>query len=99
MARHQSACHNERSASCATAGMVFMRKIVVSLSTLFAFVLLCSAPPAHAVSKEMVQLQTQVQQLQDALQHLQETQDQQTERAAARGAADCGQLSGTSARR
>ncbi|MGB9029621.1 MAG: tetratricopeptide repeat protein [Acidobacteriaceae bacterium] len=29
------------------------------------------------MSKEMVQLQTQVQQLQDALQHLQETQDQQ----------------------
>ncbi|MFY9746064.1 MAG: tetratricopeptide repeat protein [Acidobacteriaceae bacterium] len=54
-----------------------MRKIVASLSTLFLFVLLCSAPPAHAVSKEMVQLQTQVQQLQDALQHLQETQDQQ----------------------
>jgi tol-pal system protein YbgF len=57
--------------------MVFMRKIVASLSTLFLFVLLCAAPPAHAVSKEMVQLQTQVQQLQDALQHLQETQDQQ----------------------
>ena len=54
-----------------------MRKIVASLSTLFLFVLLCAAPPAHAVSKEMVQLQTQVQQLQDALQHLQETQDQQ----------------------
>ena len=54
-----------------------MRKIVASLSTLFLFVLLCTAPPAHAVSKEMVQLQTQVQQLQDALQHLQETQDQQ----------------------
>jgi tol-pal system protein YbgF len=56
--------------------MVFMRKIVASLSTFFVFILLCSAP-AHAVSKEMVQLQTQVQQLQDALQHLQETQDQQ----------------------
>jgi tol-pal system protein YbgF len=56
--------------------MVFMRKIVASLSTFFVFILLCSAP-AHAVNKEMVQLQTQVQQLQDALQHLQETQDQQ----------------------
>ncbi|HEX4311991.1 MAG TPA: tol-pal system protein YbgF [Acidobacteriaceae bacterium] len=54
-----------------------MRKIVASLSSVFLFVLLCSAPPAHAVNKEMVQLQTQVQQLQDALQHLQETQDQQ----------------------
>jgi tol-pal system protein YbgF len=56
--------------------MVFMRKIVASLSTFFVFILFCSAP-AHAVNKEMVQLQTQVQQLQDALQHLQETQDQQ----------------------
>jgi tol-pal system protein YbgF len=54
-----------------------MRKIMVSLSTVFLFVLFCAAPPAHAVNKEMVQLQTQVQQLQDALQHLQESQDQQ----------------------
>jgi tol-pal system protein YbgF len=54
-----------------------MRKIVASLSTILVLVLVCSAPPAHAVNKEMVQLQTQVQQLQDALQHLQETQDQQ----------------------
>ncbi len=54
-----------------------MRRIVVSLASVFVFVLLCAAPPAHAVNKEMVQLQTQVQQLQDALQHLQETQDQQ----------------------
>ncbi len=54
-----------------------MRKMVASLSTLVVFILCWSAPQAHAVSKEMVQLQTQVQQLQDALQHLQETQDQQ----------------------
>lgn len=54
-----------------------MRKIVASLSTVFLAVLLSAAPPAHAVNKEMVQLQTQVQQLQDALQHLQENQDQQ----------------------
>jgi tol-pal system protein YbgF len=54
-----------------------MRKIVASLSIILVLVLVCSAPPAHAVNKEMVQLQTQVQQLQDALQHLQETQDQQ----------------------
>ena len=54
-----------------------MRKTVVSLSTVFLFVVMCAAPPAHAVNKEMVQLQTQVQQLQDAVQHLQETQDQQ----------------------
>ena len=54
-----------------------MRKFVVSLSTVFLFVFFSAAPPAHAVNKEMVQLQTQVQQLQDAVQHLQETQDQQ----------------------
>ena len=54
-----------------------MRKIVVSLSTVFLLALFSAAPPAHAVNKEMVQLQTQVQQLQDAVQHLQETQDQQ----------------------
>jgi len=33
--------------------------------------LLVSVPPAHAVSKEMIQLQTQVQQLQDSLQQMQ----------------------------
>jgi len=54
-----------------------MRKIAVSVSVLFLLIFFSAAPPAHAVSKEMVQLQTQVQQLQDALQHLQETQDQQ----------------------
>ncbi|HUB20688.1 MAG TPA: tetratricopeptide repeat protein [Acidobacteriaceae bacterium] len=51
--------------------------MVGSLSIVFLFVVFCAAPPAHAVSKEIIQLQTQVQQLQDALQHLQETQDQQ----------------------
>ncbi|MGC1363734.1 MAG: transporter, partial [Silvibacterium sp.] len=40
-----------------------------------ALALLIPAPRAHAVSKEMIQLQEQVQQLQDALQHLQETND------------------------
>jgi tol-pal system protein YbgF len=34
------------------------------------------APPAHAVSKEIVQLQTQVQQLQDAIARLQQTSDE-----------------------
>lgn len=53
-----------------------MRKTLV-LSSLVALLVLCSAPRAHAVSKEMVQLQTQVQQLQDALQHLQDSQNQQ----------------------
>jgi tol-pal system protein YbgF len=54
-----------------------MRKFLASLCTLLVFVVLCCAPQAHAVSKEMIQLQTQVQQLQDALQHLQQSQDQQ----------------------
>jgi tol-pal system protein YbgF len=54
-----------------------MRKIAIPISAVLLFVLFSAAPPAHAVSKEIIQLQTQVQQLQDALQHLQETQDQQ----------------------
>ncbi|MFP5230894.1 MAG: tetratricopeptide repeat protein [Acidobacteriota bacterium] len=54
-----------------------MRRFAVSLSIVFLLALFCAATPAHAVNKEMVQLQTQVQQMQDALQHLQETQDQQ----------------------
>jgi tol-pal system protein YbgF len=54
-----------------------MRKTLASLSALVVLVFLCDAPQAHAVSKEMIQLQTQVQQLQDMLQHLQTTQDQQ----------------------
>lgn len=53
-----------------------MRKTLV-LSSLIALLVLCTVPRAHAVSKEMVQLQTQVQQLQDALQHLQDSQNQQ----------------------
>jgi TolA-binding protein len=39
------------------------------------FVLSCSAKPAHAVSKEIVELQTQVQQLMDLVQRLQSTMD------------------------
>ncbi len=55
-----------------------MRKILapITLSALL-LVFFCSAPQAHAVSKEIIQLQTQVQQLQDAMQHLQQSQDQQ----------------------
>jgi TolA-binding protein len=41
----------------------------------FALVLLSSGVPAHAVSKEIVQLQTQVQQLLDMVQRLQSTLD------------------------
>ena len=58
-----------------------MRKIPSSVHSTFiwtfvlALALLIPAPRAHAVSKEIIQLQTQVQQLQDALQHLQDTND------------------------
>jgi tol-pal system protein YbgF len=45
--------------------------ILFKSATLAMVALLASAPPAHAVSKEMVQLQTQVQQLQDSLQQMQ----------------------------
>ncbi|MBT9330357.1 tetratricopeptide repeat protein [Paracidobacterium acidisoli] len=54
-----------------------MRKTLTLLLSVAALACLCPAPRAFAVSKEMIQLQTQVQQLQDAVQHLQETQDQQ----------------------
>ena len=42
----------------------------------FALVLLSGGVPAHAVSKEIIQLQTQVQQLMDMVQRLQSTLDQ-----------------------
>ena len=41
----------------------------------FGLLLVCSAAPAHAVSKEIVELQTQVQQLMDSVQRLQSTLD------------------------
>jgi tol-pal system protein YbgF len=53
-----------------------MRKSLIPLSAVAALALLLPAPPARAVSKEMIQLQTQVQQLQDALQHLQQSNDE-----------------------
>lgn len=53
-----------------------MRKSLIPLPAVAALALLIPAPPAHAVSKEMVQLQTQVQQLQDMVQHLQTSNDQ-----------------------
>ena len=53
-----------------------MRISTPSFAALAAVVLLFPAFPAHAVSKEMIQLQTQVQQLQDAMQHLQQTNDE-----------------------
>ncbi|MGH9561299.1 MAG: tetratricopeptide repeat protein [Terracidiphilus sp.] len=59
--------HNSASTSKALLGAV-----------VFSFVLVSSAPRAHAVSKEIVELQTQVQQLQDAVQRLQSTVDTKT---------------------
>jgi tol-pal system protein YbgF len=53
-----------------------MRKTFIPLSAVAALSLLLPAPPAHAVSKEMIQLQTQVQQLQDMLQRLQQSNDE-----------------------
>ena len=51
-----------------------MRRSFLVIPLLAAFLL---APlPAHAVSKEMIQLQTQVQQLTDMLQHLQQSNDE-----------------------
>ena len=41
-----------------------------------ALLLALPASPAHAVNRDMVQLQTQVQQLQDAVQHLQQSNDE-----------------------
>jgi tol-pal system protein YbgF len=49
-----------------------MRKYIVGLTAVALFAL----PHAFAVSKEMVQLQTQVQQLQDMVQHLQTSNDE-----------------------
>ena len=51
-----------------------MRRSILFLPLLAASLLL--TPPAHAVSKEMIQLQTQVQQLSDMLQHLQQSNDE-----------------------
>jgi tol-pal system protein YbgF len=53
-----------------------MRKSLIPLSAVASLALLLPASPAHAVSKEMIQLQTQVQQLQDMLQHLQQSNDE-----------------------
>jgi tol-pal system protein YbgF len=53
-----------------------MRKYIVQLSAVALFALPLASPHAFAVSKEMVQLQTQVQQLQDMVQHLQTSNDE-----------------------
>ncbi|HYK37770.1 tetratricopeptide repeat protein [Alloacidobacterium sp.] len=53
-----------------------MRKTLIPLTAVATLALLCPVPSAHAASKEMIQLQTQVQTLQDMLQRLQQTNDQ-----------------------
>ncbi len=54
-----------------------MRKMLLPACALFGFVLVVPAQPAHAVSKEIVQLQTQIQTLQDTLQALQRSNSEQ----------------------
>jgi tol-pal system protein YbgF len=53
-----------------------MRKHIIRLTAVALFALPSGMPHAFAVSKEMVQLQTQVQQLQDMVQHLQTSNDE-----------------------
>ena len=53
-----------------------MRRHIIRFTALAFFALPVALPHAFAVSKEMVQLQTQVQQLQDMVQHLQTSNDE-----------------------
>ena len=53
-----------------------MQKIVLRLTAIALFLILLPPPRALAVSREIVELQTQVQQLQDMLQHLQTSNDE-----------------------
>jgi len=53
-----------------------MRNHIVRFTAVALFALPLGSPHAFAVSKEMVQLQTQVQQLQDMVQHLQTSNDE-----------------------
>ena len=53
-----------------------MRKFITRFTAVALFALPAALPHAFAVSKEMVQLQTQVQQLQDMMQHLQTSNDE-----------------------
>ena len=56
-----------------TGTLLMKMKTFVTLAVLAFFI---PAFPAHAVSKEIIQLQTQVQELQDAIAHLQTTNDE-----------------------
>jgi tol-pal system protein YbgF len=53
-----------------------MRKTLIQLTAVATLAILCPAPRAHAASKEMIQLQQQVQTLQDTLQRLQQSNDE-----------------------
>ena len=53
-----------------------MRKTLIQLTAVATLALLYPAPRAHAASKEMIQLQQQVQTLQDTLQRLQQSNDE-----------------------
>ena len=53
-----------------------MRTHIIRLTAVAIFALPAAMPHAFAVSKEMVELQTQVQQLQDMVQHLQTSNDE-----------------------
>jgi tol-pal system protein YbgF len=53
-----------------------MRNVILRLTAAAFFLGLIAQPHAFAVSKEIIQLQTQIQQLQDSLQHLQTSNDE-----------------------
>jgi len=53
-----------------------MRKKLIGITAAATLALLCPVPRAHAASKEMIQLQQQVQTLQDTLQRLQQSNDE-----------------------
>ncbi len=52
-----------------------MRKTLMHVAAFASLGLFCAVPNAHAASKEIIQLQTQVQTLQDMLQRMQQTND------------------------
>jgi TolA-binding protein len=54
--------------------MIRYRKLIVSATLVTVFA--CVGSPAFAVSKDMIQLQTQIQQLQDAIARLQQSNDE-----------------------
>jgi tol-pal system protein YbgF len=53
-----------------------MRKTLIQITAVATLALLCPVPRANAASKEMIQLQQQVQTLQDMLQRLQQSNDE-----------------------